>query len=202
MIKAVLLDLDNTLIQNPDVAFARGFLSRLEAYFYDVLGLGGASDAFRQALKVLAHGVPNAIRLNRDVILDVLCQSMEGERDSIENTLEAFYRDVYPTLAHHVKPVVGAVDLIRSVYDAGYAVVIATNPIYSHEATLARMAWAGLPIDDGLYALVTSADNMHFSKARASYYAEVVARVGVEPDEAVMVGDSIDNDILDRKSVV
>lgn len=36
---------------------------------------------------------------------------------------------------------------------------------------------------------------MHFTKPNPAYYAETLARVGIEPEEAVMVGNSLQNDI-------
>jgi hypothetical protein len=42
---------------------------------------------------------------------------------------------------------------------------------------------------------------MHFSKPHPSYYAEILARVGVEPDEAIMVGDNPAADINPAHSI-
>jgi hypothetical protein len=83
----------------------------------------------------------------------------------------------------------------------GFQIVIATNPIYPETSVKQRMDWAGLSLEDGLYTLVTSADSMHFAKPDAAYYAEILGRIGLEPDEAIMVGDNLRNDIVPAQSL-
>jgi hypothetical protein len=77
--------------------------------------------------------------------------------------------------------------------------VIATNPLHPLEAVEQRLRWAGLPTEG--YALITHSGNMHFAKPEPAYYAEIAARVGVEPDEAVMIGDSPTNDITPAQTI-
>src|SRR5690606_29883554 len=98
-------------------------------------------------------------------------------------------------------PVEGAGSLIESLREAGFALVIATNPIYPESAILARMAQVGLPTETGTYALVTVTELMHYPKTDPAYYAEILGRIGVEPDEALMVGDSPTNDIRPAHTV-
>ena len=77
----------------------------------------------------------------------------------------------------------------------GLSVVIATNPIYPERAVLQRMAWADLPTDLDNFEFVTNAQNMHYIKPSPMYYAELLGRIGLEPDEVILVGDSVTNDI-------
>ena len=51
------------------------------------------------------------------------------------------------------------------------------------------------------FAFVTNSENMHFIKPSPAYFAETIARVGVEPDEALVVGDSLSNDIEPAKAL-
>jgi hypothetical protein len=74
-------------------------------------------------------------------------------------------------------------------------VVIAANTLYPAAVVRQQLAWAGLPDASEAYALVTTSDNMHFARPDPAYYAEIVARVGIEPDEALMVGSSLTHDI-------
>ena len=116
-----------------------------------------------------------------------------------EALFQAFYEQVYPQLKVCVSPISGANELIQKLRSMNLAVVIATNPIYPESAIRQRMEWAGLPLDDNTF--ISSADNMHFSKPDPAYYAEILARVGIEPDEALMVGDSYRNDIAPAKEL-
>jgi HAD superfamily hydrolase (TIGR01549 family) len=194
MIKAILLDLDNTLIQNDDRPFALALLEKFEAYFRHHLGKDGAAQALRAGLKQLRTTRPR-ITSNRVQLVQTLAEHLQVDVSNIDPIFEGFYREQYPSLADYVHPIEGAHDLVLRMVDAGYAIVIATNPIYPHEAIMQRMMWGQLPTELEHYALITSADNMHYSKPHPAYYAEIVARVGLEPDEAVILGDSFRNDI-------
>jgi FMN phosphatase YigB (HAD superfamily) len=177
MIKAVLLDLDNTLLKNPDMAFAQAFLEQFEQH-YKQAGISNAADNFRGAIQVMGAGQTGQ-QSNRALILEFLGGG--------EEVFKQFYERVYPLLKSCISPVEGANKLIQHLRAMNLAVVIATNPIYPETAVRQRMAWAGLPLEENSYSLVTSADNMHFAKPDPAYYAEILARVGIEPDEALMV---------------
>lgn len=195
MIKAVLLDLDNTLLKNPDRAFAEAFIDIFETHFTSA-GYDAPSQKLRDAIQIMGHQQTGYFT-NRQVLLDVL----GGDSQTTSALLDQFFDEIFPQLRRCIAPVAEASDLIYHLHETGYAVVIATNPIYPLHAIKQRMTWAGLPLDDDLYTLITSADEMHFAKPDPAYYAEILARVGIEPDEAVMVGDSLRNDITPAQQV-
>ncbi len=191
-IKAVLLDLDNTLIVNPDRAFAGAFLQELQQSFALHFPELDATALFRDGLQVL-----NDQRRGDETNYARIVRHLTDTTDSsaVTHILGDFYEASYPRLSSWIEPVPGAAELIHTLHEQGYAIVIATNPIYPAAAVRHRMAWGGLPLDESLYALITHAENMHFSKPSPSYYAEIIGRVGIEPDEAIMVGDRLSSDI-------
>jgi FMN phosphatase YigB (HAD superfamily) len=190
MIKAILLDLDNTLLHNPDMIFARAFLEHFEAHF-SAAGIADADINLRRAIKAMSNN-QQGNGTNRELLISFLGDN----RTIVEQVFNSFYVDIYPSLQDCIKAVEGANDLILSLSEMGFHLVIATNPLYPETAVKQRMAWAGLPLDDDIFEFVTSVDNMHFAKPDAAYYAEILGRIGVEPDEAIMLGDSQRNDIL------
>lgn len=200
MIKAVLLDLDNTLIYNPDMAFARAFLACMNQYFADEGVLEDAGQYFRQAIKLMSLKARDGRETNFQRTVGIMATG-GSKITSVEPTLRRFYTEAYPKLEGCIKPVDGAAAFIRKLQKEGYAVVIATNPLYNETAIRQRMAWGGLPLDDDIYAIITNAENMHFAKPDPAYYAEILGRVGVEPDEALMVGDGKHNDIEAAKQI-
>ncbi|HLY28073.1 MAG TPA: HAD-IA family hydrolase, partial [Aggregatilineales bacterium] len=46
------------------------------------------------------------------------------------------------------------------------------------------------------YNFISNADELHYTKPNPHFYEELMARVGVEADEAIMVGDNFDDDIV------
>lgn len=200
MIKAVLLDMDNTLLANPDRAFASAFLQQFESHVGAALATNKAASTLRTAIVAMSNA-RSGDETNTALTQRILQERTGCPADSVQQALDSYYAEAYLTLRDCISPVTGAVDFIQQLRAAGYAVVIATNPLYPRSAILQRMAWAGLPTDDDMYALITNADNMHFAKPDPAYYAEVIARVGVEPDEALMIGDSHRNDIHPAQTV-
>jgi len=91
--------------------------------------------------------------------------------------------------------------LVESLLKQELKVAIATNPIYPEEAVLRKLQWAELGTLIDSFSLISHASNTHFVKPSPAYYAELVACVGVEPDEVVMVGDRLENDIIPAQTV-
>jgi len=199
MIKAVLLDLDNTLLHNPDEVFAGAYLQLVDDYFRKEWQYDNLSGVLLQTIRAMA-GKRDMQQTNMGIAESIIAQATGRSKLEIQNTFATFYKDVYPQLKQCVESV-GAIaqQLVEAILESQLALVIATNPLYPAEAVQQRLAWAGLPDRIDYYALVTHAGNMHFTKPSPAYYAEIVARVGIEPDEAIMIGDSQKNDIAPAK---
>lgn len=202
MIKAVLLDLDNTLLHNPDRQFATQFLSLLDDYMRAACGIEQASQFFLQGLRRLAsRGLDDIETGNQSLLVQLISNGSGRDAGEVQQAFDAFYTECYPELQACISPVEGAAELVLELHRLGYTLVITTNPLYPEVAVRERMRWAGLPDQQDLYHLVTGSDLMRFAKPHPAYYAEVLARVGIEPDEAVVVGDSLKNDILPSHTV-
>ncbi|MFW5691942.1 MAG: HAD-IA family hydrolase [Chloroflexota bacterium] len=194
MIKAVLLDLDNTLILNPDRNFASTFLEKLSAFFERHWQVQNFGQIYRDGLRHLHHR-SDYDTPNMHALAQFIAAATRRTNAAASQALTDFYQDVYPSLAHCVTAMPGAHKLIETLQERGYRVVIASNPIYPVEAVLLRLKWAGLPHAANAYDFVSSADNMHFIKPNAAFFAEIIARVGIEPDETVIIGDRYEHDI-------
>ena len=90
---------------------------------------------------------------------------------------------------------------MRAAFARGLAVIIATNPLFPTTAIEQRLAWAGVPVDEYPYALVTTYENMHAAKPQPAYYREILAAIDCPPDRALMVGDDWKNDIAPAAAV-
>lgn len=200
MIKAILLDLDNTLLINPDRAFAVEYVRLLDGFFEQALHYPLISQHLRQSIQAL-NGERPAPQTNAAFMLEAMARTTGLEVFRLEKGLAAFHRQRYPLLRSCTSQIAIALPLVEYLQQEGYAVIIASNPIYPETAILQRLEWAGLPANPDDYALVTHSENMHFAKPDPAYYAEILGRVGVEPDEAFLVGDSLRNDIIPAEMV-
>jgi FMN phosphatase YigB (HAD superfamily) len=195
MIKAVLLDLDNTLLHNPDNTSVPAYLALVEQHFSQRLGITNMSQPILKSMRAMtsAHALH---RSNLELATESIAMSIGKTAEEVQTAFTDFYHDSYPQLSSFAHPLGDFVPLlVEHLRDRGCALVIATNPLYPPEAVRQRLLWAGIPDDFAAYALVTHAGNMHFTKPDPAYFAEIIARVGVEPDEALMVGDNPTNDI-------
>jgi hypothetical protein len=63
-----------------------------------------------------------------------------------------------------------------------------------------RVEWAGLSHLLDKILLVTTFETFHYSKPSSAYIAEILAQLGWEDNPAVMVGNSLDDDIIPADS--
>ena len=76
----------------------------------------------------------------------------------------------------------------------GYRVALATNPIFPSIATCARIRWAGLTPED--FAFVTTYENSAYCKPNPDYYRDAAQRLGLSPEECLMVGNDAQEDMI------
>ena len=196
MIKAVLLDLDDTLLGNPAQRFVRNYMGALESY---MVGRGLALNGFgRELLQAMGRVLASddAMRTNFETFYDTFVPGLGVSREEFDAVVAGFYAEAYPALkaGTEVRPV--ARPLTEWLLAQGYIVVVATNPMFPRTAVEQRLDWAGLPVDRVCFQFVTYLENTHFTKPRPEYYEEILGRIGVQADEAIMVGDDWDNDIV------
>jgi FMN phosphatase YigB (HAD superfamily) len=84
-----------------------------------------------------------------------------------------------------------ASEIVKAVRGMGLKTALATMPVFPRVATESRMRWAGLDAED--FELVTTLENSCFCKPNPNYYTDIAKRLGVSPEECLMVG----NDTLD-----
>lgn len=190
MITTVLLDLDDTLLGNPTQQFIERYFAALNGHLNETLH----EPMMRAVRAVMERGDPALT--NSERFFETLLPALPVSRAEFEESVTAFYRDVFPALREvtTLRPV--ARRLVDGLLARGYTVVVATNPFFPREAVEQRLAWAGVPVDEVPFALVTHLENMHFTKDHPEYYEETLARVGAAPSEAVMVGDDWYFDIV------
>jgi HAD superfamily hydrolase (TIGR01549 family) len=195
MIKAVLLDLDDTLLANPTQRFTANYLSLLDRFLRERLGMDGTISGLIAGTRSVIQNA-NPLKTNRETFFDVLDPLLPVSRAVFDPAVDEFYRTVYPELEANTQKRPGARRLVTWLLEQGYAVVVATNPFFPRVAVEQRLAWAGLPVNEIPFSLVTVLENMHFAKPQPAYYEEMLARLGIQADEAIMVGDDWANDII------
>ena len=110
--------------------------------------------------------------------------------------IDIFYDEIFPTLSSLTTPRPEAVNLVEWAFAKGWDVSIATDPLFPRKAILHRLSWAGLPVEKYPFTLISDFHKFHFAKASVSYYPEFLAYLKWDDDPVLMVGDSLERDVI------
>jgi len=195
-ITTVLFDLDGTLLPQDQDVFLKSYFSRL-------------------VRKLAPHGYDPDLTVKAIIRCTA---SMIGNDGSCTNE-QAFWRDFAKVCGEHVLndlPVFDdyyrnefqqvandcgfnprASECVARLKEKGYRLVLATNPLFPAIATESRIRWAGLNKDD--FELYTTYENSCFCKPNLDYYREILSRLGLQPEECLMVGNDVGDDMVARE---
>ena len=200
MLKAILFDLDDTLLGNSMETFIPayfGVLARWVAHLIPADRLVAELMRGTQAMSANDGTGPT----NEEAFAALFYPALGYEEAELRPIFERFYAEEFPKLRSLTQPVPQARPLIEWAFERGLQVAIATNPLFPRTAIEQRLAWAGVPVTEFDYALVTTYDNMHATKAHPAYYREILERLGRQPEECLMVGDDWEMDMAPAASV-
>jgi HAD superfamily hydrolase (TIGR01549 family) len=134
-------------------------------------------------------------RTNQDVFMDNFVPAVGQDlAEQLMPMFDDFYANDFPALEKFTERRPEAREVVQQAFDQGFDVAIATNPLFPRQAILHRLAWAG--VADFPYTLITSYENMHFTKPHPEYYHEIAERIDHDSTTCLMAGDDIENDIL------
>ncbi len=192
-IKAILFDLDGTLVPMDQDVFVGDYFKRISTklapYGYEP----------KQFINTIWKGTAAMIKNsggkpNEEVFWDTAV-SVYGEK-VLED--KKYFDEFYEIEFDKVKSVCGytpkAKETVKKLKEKGYKVALATNPIFPEIATRLRMSWAGLKPDD--FEFYTTYENINCCKPNPVYYIEVAKRIGVDPAECLMVGNDVGDDMV------
>lgn len=190
----ILLDLDNTVLTNDITIFLPAYLKKLSSYLPEWPA--------EKVIQTLMAGTDRMVM--KKLPAKTLEQEFDGifypglgvEKIELQERIDKFYQEGYPTLRGFTTPRPEALRLVDFLFNRGYQVVIATNPLFPLTAIEQRLDWAGLPVNQFSFALVTSFETFHFCKPNPAYLAEILAQLGWPDQPAVIIGDGLDEEII------
>jgi FMN phosphatase YigB (HAD superfamily) len=190
----LLLDLDDTLLNNDIDTFLPAYLKALSKHLAPLFPGDVLIRELLAATRLMVENRDPAFTLE-EVFSRAFYPALGTTQAALKDEIDTFYSQVFPTLQTltAVKP--EAVRLVEEALARGYQVVIATNPLFPRVAIEHRLAWAGLPVHKYPFALITSFEKFHFTKPHPTYYAEILAQLGWPDQPGLMVGNSLSDDI-------
>lgn len=192
-VKAVLFDLDGTLLPMNQEEFTKAYFGllakKLMPYGYEAKSL---IDAIWSGTTAMVKN--NGEKNNETVFWDDF-EAHYGE--DCRNDITVF-EDFYNNEFDGAKTVCGfnplAAQTVAKVKEKGLSVVLATNPIFPAVATKKRICWAGLKPED--FEFYTTYENSFCSKPNPKYYTDIAKRLNLLPEECLMVGNDVREDMV------
>jgi FMN phosphatase YigB (HAD superfamily) len=197
--KALLLDLDDTLLGNSIPQFVQAYFKALAAWVGDLVPSDRLIGELLRATKAMQSN--NGERTNEEVFAATFYPALGIARNRIERVFDSFYAEAFPDLRRLTQPRPEARALIELAMGHNLQVVIATNPLFPATAIEQRLEWAGAPVTELSFDLVTSYEIMHATKSSPAYYREILERIDRRPEECMMAGDDWSWDVLQATSV-
>ena len=194
---AILFDLDGTLLPMDNDKFTKGYfkmlVKKLAPYGYEPQKL------IEGILSGTATMVKNdGIKSNEQAFWEKFSEIF-GEKAYADKPL---FNEFYEKGFQSAKAICGfnpnAAMAVHTVKEMGLRVALATNPIFPAVATESRIRWAGLVPED--FELYTTYENIGFCKPNPDFYRELAKRLGVKPEQCLMVGNDVTEDMVAEKA--
>lgn len=192
-IKAVLFDLDGTLLpMDQDLfikAYFKGLATKLAPLGYNpeqlIKGVWAGTDAMVRN---------DGEKTNEEVFWEVFA-GIVGPNVKED---EAHFIEYYQTEFQKVKEVCGfvpqAAEVVHLLQEMGLRVALATNPLFPAIATESRIRWAGLTPED--FELYTTYEDNSYCKPNLEYYKAILERMDIAAEECLMVGNDVGEDMV------
>jgi FMN phosphatase YigB (HAD superfamily) len=200
MIKAIFFDLDDTLLANSMEAFVPAYFQALTRHMAHLVPPERLIAELLRATRAMEANDGSG-PTNEEAFDAVFYPALGYEKATLQPIFEKFYAEEFPKLHTMTRPIPEARPMVEWAFAHDLQVAIATNPMFPRTAVEQRLAWAGVPASEFDYALVTSYEIMHATKANPAYYREIVERLGRQPRECLMVGDDWERDMLPAASI-
>lgn len=199
MIRAVLFDLDDTLLSLNLTAFIGRYVagaSRLlgKAARVSPVALGAP---FAKSFMALEDAGRTDALTNEELFRSVFYKAsgIPLEEPAVADLMDFYERELVPDMGGGIvaaRPQAGCREAVECVWRLGLTCALATNPTFSLACDRARLGWAGLYEDD--FAAISTISNSHRCKPCAQYYQEFANSLGVRVDECLMVGNDASRD--------
>ena len=192
-IKAVFFDLDGTLLPMEQEEFVKDYFGRIARYLAPHgIDPKALVDAIWRGTAAMVKN--DGTMTNEDRFWESAASDLgDGIREK-EPLFNAFYIEQFDLVRASCGYDPEAPELISELKRRGYRLVLATNPIFPAIATEKRIAWAGLDKSD--FEFVSTYENSSFSKPSLDYYRAMLAATGLSPEECVMVGNDVGEDMV------
>ena len=188
--KAVLFDLDGTLLPMDQNSFMKSYFGELCRVVVPTgyISADKLVEAIWFGTKAMVKN--DGSRLNVKTFWDSFAEytGLDEEKcKEIEGMCDGFYTREF----HRARAACGenplAIEAVRLAHIDGRRVVLASNPVFPAVGQESRLSWVGLAASD--FDMITAYENQRYCKPNPKYYLDICERIGVSPAESIMIGN-------------
>ena len=197
-IKAVLFDLDGTLLPLDQDEFINGYFKGL---IKSLLPLGIDPKTLKTTVWQGTYAMikNDGSKTNEEAFFSYFESACKTDMDKFRALADDYYATDYKRLIDITHPTPLAREAVRLAGEDGRKVVLATNPLFPEVAQHTRVRFAGLEPSD--FEFITTYESEKFAKPNPKYYLSICERLGVLPQECLMVGNDEREDMHAASSV-
>jgi len=193
MIKAVLFDLDGTLLPVEIETFMNAYFQEVGRAFCDVMEPKKLIDIIMAATGYMVKNL-EPDKTNREVFEEEFTRLMGKDISTLMERFLDFYATDFRDIERIIYPEPICSEVINILVSKGYDVILATNPLFPRVAIEERVRWAG--IETRYFKTITTFEEMHFCKPNLEYYREIMEMINMEPQYCLMVGNDVEEDMV------
>lgn len=192
-IKAVLFDLDGTLLPMEQKEFMdlyfKALSAKLAPHGYEPKKL--VDSVWAGTVAMIKN---SGEKTNEEAFWDYFDSVYEQDVKQDIPIFDEFYRNEFIEAKKGCGYNALAAETVSKIKKLGFRVALATNPLFPAIATENRIRWAGLAPED--FECYTTYESSHYCKPNPKYYEEVAAQMGLQPEECLMVGNDVTEDMV------
>ncbi|MBQ3061226.1 MAG: HAD family hydrolase [Lachnospiraceae bacterium] len=195
-IKAVLFDLDGTLLPMEQEVFIKtyfkGLGAKLAMHGYEPKEL--LENVWTGTMKMIKN---DGSKTNDKVFWDYFVTKYGEKVLEDIRFFDEFYENNFDSVASvcgHNLEAAKTVDILK---EKGLRIALATNPVFPPIATIKRIGWARLSPED--FEIITNYENSRYCKPNPNYYMDILNQMNLEPEECLMVGNDVSEDMVAEK---
>lgn len=196
MLKAVLFDMDGTLVPLDQELFVQSYLETLAGRVAHLVKPKTFIEQLLAATSVMIDDCDPG-RTNEEVFRKTFFAGIGLPESKLKPVFDDFYENHFGRIGMVARPNSAARRAVEAVISARRAAVLATNPVFPLTAVKQRMGWGN--IADLPFRHITSYETSHFCKPHTEYYLEVAEAIGVRPEECLMIGNDVEEDLAAAK---
>lgn len=187
-----LFDLDGTLLPMDMKQFEKLYFGGMAGIFHDLIDQKELVSLIWASTKEMVSNTE--YRTNEDVFMTDFGNRVKGELAEYQERFNKYYDTEFHKVKQSTREVKSMRESIKLLKGKGYKIVIATNPLFPKSAIHTRIRWAGFEPEEFDY--ISTFESNHYCKPQIKYYEEVLVDINKSPQECMMVGNDVQEDLI------